>query len=429
MRPGFGPHPARMFQKILIVDDTPFLARLVESVLERRYPGSCVDVLYAQSGMDAFARMEVARPDLILLADSLPDLRAEAVCMRLLIDPALASIPVYLLNETGEADILEERYSNIRTVLPYALTEDLLAEILSYVIALPKLDAHDARELLHYDPARAAFSGHTGFFKIQAALQMAHGDRLSGILRFFVQRAPIELYVSRGRFVFASTRNFGLYSRGSQAVLSQAELGQIVEAQEAQSVSGCPLFLYLSTRGLVQPDEVVPMVREHGHRVFSHLWTVGRVPFEFERTDYLPDFAARFPASAEDADNWVLSSLRHVRMEQLPVGMRIEPEGSPVFTRRGAALIERLRLSDVEGRFASCVNGAESLLSISKRSGIEMEEAQSIVFRMTTLGVMDYWGGQALPGAAPMRSAAGGETRSSARLAHAAVDSGGMEEE
>jgi hypothetical protein len=156
---------------------------------------------------------------------------------------------------------------------------------------------------------------------------------------------------------------------------------------------------------------------------------VGRVPFEFERTDYLPDFAAKFPASAEDADNWVLSSLRHVRMEQLPVGMRVEPEGSPVFTRRGAALIERLRLSDVEGRFASCVNGAESLLSLSKRSGIEMEEAQSIVFRLTTLGVMDYWAGQALPGSAPLRTASSAEARVSGRGVHASAVPAGVEDE
>jgi hypothetical protein len=198
-----------------------------------------------------------------------------------------------------------------------------------------------------------------------------------------------------------------------------------MEAQEAQSVSGCPLFLYLSTRGLLHPEEVVPMVREHGYRLFSYLWTVGRVPFEFERTEYLPDFAAKFPASAEDADNWVLSSLRYVRMEQLSVSLRVELEGSPVFTRKGTSLVERLRLSDVEGRFAACVNGAESLLSIAKRTGIEMEEAQAIVFRLTTLGVLDYWGGQALPGAAPARSSQNIEQRWSEPLVPV---SAGMEE-
>jgi hypothetical protein len=61
-------------------------------------------------------------------------------------------------------------------------------------------------------------------------------------------------------------------------------------------------------------------------------------------------------------------------------------------------LIERLRLSESESRFAARVNGAESLLSIAKRTGIDMEEARAMVFRFTTLGVMDYWAGQALPG-------------------------------
>jgi hypothetical protein len=113
-------------------------------------------------------------------------------------------------------------------------------------------------------------------------------------------------------------------------------------------------------------------------------------------------------------------------MGQLPVGMRVEPEGSPVFTRKGAASVERLRLSDVEGRFAACVNGAESLLSIAKRTGIEMAEVQSIVFRLTTLGVMDYWGGQILPGTAPARPGSGADRRSDERFAHASV--GGEED-
>ena len=65
-----------MFQKILVIDDTPAMAQLAESVLARQYPGASVDVLFAQRGLDAFARMQVAQPDLILLsANPLDDIR------------------------------------------------------------------------------------------------------------------------------------------------------------------------------------------------------------------------------------------------------------------------------------------------------------------------------------------------------------------
>ena len=127
-----------MFQKILVIDDTPAMAQLAESVLARQYPGASVDVLFAQRGLDAFARMQVAQPDLILLSDSLPDLRAEAVCMRLLSDTSTAAIPVYLVNQTGEADVIEDLYQNVSRVLPRPLLYDTMAEIMGKVVALPR---------------------------------------------------------------------------------------------------------------------------------------------------------------------------------------------------------------------------------------------------------------------------------------------------
>jgi CheY-like chemotaxis protein len=389
-----------MFQKILAIDESLLSARLAETVLAQHYPGVPVDVLVAQRGLDAFERIQVAQPDLIFLSDALPDLKPEAVCLRLLSDPATAGIPVFVMNPTGQADYLEERFTNVRRVLMRPVGRETMAEVLAKLVAQPVGASRTAeREVLFYDQARAAFSGHTGFFQVQAALQMAFGDRLTGILRFFVNRAPIELYVNRGRFVFASTRNAALYCRESPSVLEQASLGQIAEAQQAQAVSGCPLFLYLAMRGVLSQEEVVPVVREHGHRLFSSLWTAGRVGFEFERMDALPEFAAKFPASGEDADNWVLLALRSAKLERLPASMRPDPSGSPVYTRRGAELIQRLRLNDLEARFSSMVNGAESLLSLSKRAGCSMSEALLMVFRFTTLGVMDYWAGSALPGA------------------------------
>ncbi|MEI6713824.1 MAG: hypothetical protein WCO60_08725 [Verrucomicrobiota bacterium] len=389
-----------MFQKILVIDDSLATARLAEAVLAQQYPGVPVDVLVAQRGLDAFDRIQIAQPDLIFLSDSLPDLRPEAVCHRLLSDSSTANIPVILINVDGEADWIEERYPNVKRVLARQLVRDSMAEVLSKLVAQPKDASHPAKDLLFYDQARAAFSGHTGFFQVQAALQMAYGDRLTGVLRFFVNRAPIEVYVNHGRFVFSTTRNFALYCRESSSVLEQASLGQLIEAQQSQSVSGCPLFLYLALRGVISQEDVVPLVREHGHRLFATLWTGGRVPFEFERMDTLPEFAAKFPASGDDADNWVLLALRNTKLDRLPASLRADPNGSPVYTRRGAEVIQKLRLTEMEARFAASVNGAESLLSLTKRTGCNMQEALAMVFRFTTLGVMDYWSGQALPGAA-----------------------------
>lgn len=392
-----------MFQKVLVIDDSPVSAEMLEKVLAQQYPGAAVDILYAQRGLDAFERLQVALPEAILLSDALPDMTVEAVCARLSSDPATEHIPICLVNASGEADALEDRFPNVRKVLQRPAGRDALAELLSRLVSAPKGDRAVPE---FHDPARSAFSGHTGFFQIQAALQMAHGDRLTGVLRFFLSRAPVELYVSKGRFVFASTRNTALYCRDSSVVLEQASLGQIMEAQQGQAVSGCPLFLYLGLKGLLPQEDVVPLIREHGHRLFASLWTAGRVAFEFERLDVLPEFAAKFPASGDDADNWVLVSLRHTRMEQLPLPLRIGTNGSPVYTRRGTELIQRLRLTEKEVRFAGGVNGAESLLSLAKRTGVDLAEAQAMVFRFTTLGVMDYWTGTGLPGSAlPVTSA------------------------
>jgi hypothetical protein len=73
--------------------------------------------------------------------------------------------------------------------------------------------------------------------------------------------------------------------------------------------------------------------------------------------------------------------------------------------------VQRLRLTERELRFASGVNGAESLLSLAKRTGIELAEAQAMVFRFTALGVMDYWSGMGLPGAALPATSTSGRRR------------------
>ena len=82
---------------------------------------------------------------------------------------------------------------------------------------------------------------------------------------------------------------------------------------------------------------------------------------------------------------------------------RPDPNGSPAYTRKGYELIQRLKLNDVEARFATAVNGAESLQSIAKKIGIPLNDALLIVFRFQQLEIIDYWNSSvlSLPGGEP----------------------------
>ncbi len=383
-----------MSQKILVIDDSLVASKLTENVLAQGFHG--VDVLLAQRGGDAFDRFNVAQPDLILLNESLPDMDAESICYRLLNDPATAKVPVVLMANNGIGDRLEERYDNVVKVLPKPVTPESLLEVVGSTLSKSRPTVNPARQLLFHDPSRTVFSGHTAFFSLRSALQMAYGDRLNGVLRFFVNRFPIELFISKGRFLFATSRNFQLYCRESPVILSATNLGLIIEGQIAQAASGCPIFLFLSVRNGFPHDDVVQIVRDHGQRVFSNLWTAGRVTFEFEELTEFPEYAKNFPPGNEDPDNWILGSLRHVKYDNLMGGQRPDPNGSPAYTRKGYELIQKLKLNDVEARFATAINGAESLQSIAKKIGIPLNDALLIVFRFAALDIIDYWSSNVL---------------------------------
>ena len=108
------------------------------------------------------------------------------------------------------------------------------------------------------------------------------------------------------------------------------------------------------------------------------------------------DFVKSFPPSNEDPDNWTLASLRYVKFENLMANQRPDPNGSPAYTRKGYELIQRLKLNEVEARFATAVNGAESLQSIAKKIAVPLNDALLIVFRFQALEIIDYWNSERL---------------------------------
>lgn len=89
---------------ILVVDDIPKNIQVVGAVLA----ASGYDVMVANSGAEALQRVEVQKPDLILLDLMMPDMNGVETCQRLKSDERFSSIPVIFLTASTETAHLQE---------------------------------------------------------------------------------------------------------------------------------------------------------------------------------------------------------------------------------------------------------------------------------------------------------------------------------
>jgi CheY-like chemotaxis protein len=79
--------------RVLLVDDEPVIRELVQAVLE----GDGVEVRCVPDGAQAIKEAQREAPHLVLLDVVLPGLDGFAVCRLLRADPALLTVPIYML--------------------------------------------------------------------------------------------------------------------------------------------------------------------------------------------------------------------------------------------------------------------------------------------------------------------------------------------
>ncbi len=87
-----------MAKKIMVVDDEPYIARVIKFKLEQE--GYLV--IAANDGQSGLQKIKEEKPDLILLDVMMPGLSGYEVCQKIKEDAELAGIPVVILTAKGQ---------------------------------------------------------------------------------------------------------------------------------------------------------------------------------------------------------------------------------------------------------------------------------------------------------------------------------------
>lgn len=236
----------------------------------------------------------------------------------------------------------------------------------------------------------AYFCGDTGFFPLNWAFQTIARGKLTGTLRCFWSKEPIDLLTRNGEIVLATTRDPELYCSEAPITLVNVDQGKISEARAQQRATGCPLFVTLAQDGLILQEPSIQLVQHYGQKLFAHLWAAPKVRFTFAQSADLPPWAAAVPSEG-DLDQWGLATLRLLQSQDLGSKVNYDPGSIPAYTRDGFERVQNLRLTVAEAQFASQFNGVRSIQQIAKNLRLDLKFARLTLFRFLALEIVECW--------------------------------------
>ncbi len=246
----------------------------------------------------------------------------------------------------------------------------------------------------HYIPDEsitggAYFCGDTRFLSLNRALQIIATQKLTGTLRLFWDKQPVELLTQNGQVLFATSYDSELYCPEVPVTLSNIDPDRIAAARAQQQEIGCPMFIALAQENLISQEPATQLMQHHGQKLFAELWSAPCVRFLFQQ-GALPDFATALPGDL-DVDQWALATLRFVEFPQLGDRAYYDPASVPAYTRDGFERVQNLRLTVAEAQFGSQFNGVRSIQQIAKNLRLDLKFASVTLFRFLALEIVECW--------------------------------------
>ncbi|HTY07570.1 MAG TPA: response regulator [Candidatus Edwardsbacteria bacterium] len=96
-----------MPKKIMVVDDEPYIARVIKFKLEQEG----YTVISANDGITGLNKIKEEKPDMVLLDVMMPGMSGYEVCQKIKGDAELAGIPVVILTAKGQERDREQGFS------------------------------------------------------------------------------------------------------------------------------------------------------------------------------------------------------------------------------------------------------------------------------------------------------------------------------
>jgi len=96
-------------KKVLLVDDSKTALMMERAILEQHTKYACVT---AMDGLEAVAKANEERPDLVLMDVVMPGMNGFEACKKMRQQPATREIPIVLLTTRGEEEYMEAGFQS-----------------------------------------------------------------------------------------------------------------------------------------------------------------------------------------------------------------------------------------------------------------------------------------------------------------------------
>ena len=228
-----------MAQKILVVDDAPKNVKLLEDILTAKG----YEVVTAESGLEALARIKSNHPDLLLLDVMMPGMTGYEVCQAIRSDPAIRVLPVVLVTALDSSERIRGLEAGADDFLTKPINQpELLARVRSLLRIKSLYDQVEAQktELFEWNKT----------LEQRVADGVAQLERLSRMKRFFSPQVadlilsggtddPLRSHRSEISVVFIDLRGYTAFTETADpeeimGVLSEyhAAMGELIMAHQ-----------------------------------------------------------------------------------------------------------------------------------------------------------------------------------------------------